>query len=92
MEGGRLSDKAGVKAGAECPQPFNEVPSVEPRAEGAELPRRLAKPCAFGPTVAVGDRDHARVSFLETAKVARAAQLPLGRPPRVPTDRNRTKL
>jgi hypothetical protein len=40
--------------------------SVEPRAEGGELTRRIVKSCAFAPTVTVGDRDHAKVTFPET--------------------------
>ena len=48
--------------------------SVEPRAEGGELPHWTAKLSAFAFTVAGADRDHARVTFPEMISSMSAAK------------------
>ena len=58
--------------------------SVEPRAEGAE-PTQIVPPCAFAPTVAVGDRTHVRSSFWGRAQQVDGEQ---GEPAEADSDRD----
>ena len=72
--------RAGRKEGVGAPPEA----SVEPCAEGAE-PKQIVSPCAFAPTVAVGDRTHVRSSFWGRAQQVDGEQ---GEPAEADSDRD----